>query len=226
MPKKELSEICINTKNGNKETIRCKSLLRIIPHKREVYDAIWQNKPVIAKIFLNRLQANRHLKREWDGLNTLQQLRLTSPSPLFFGTTDDGRSVLVTEKITGSVSALDAFHNTADKEQKFKLLSIVCRELAKENQSGVLQKDLHLGNFLIKNDIVYALDVAQMHFLNHPLTKAQSISQLAFPVSHFADDTDAIKKLGVEYFNARDWQFEKSDEESLNSEIEIGRAHV
>lgn len=72
---------------------------------------------------------------------------------------------------------------------------------------------------MIKNDVVYAVDTAQMHFFNRPLTKTESISQLAFLATHFADDAVAVKKLGKVYFETRNWQFEKSDEDALNKLI-------
>jgi len=220
MSNKKSSELIVNTQDGGRENVRCVSLLRIVPGKREVYDAIWQNKPVIAKIFFDRLRAKRHLKRELEGLNNLKKLKINAPEVLLSGTTDEGERILVTEKITGSVSAIDAFLAAAGKEEKLKLLLAVCREIARENESGVLQKDLHLGNFLIKENNIYAIDVAQMRFFNRALTRAQSTGQLAFPASHLADELDAVKDMAEEYFKTRGWPFEKSDENILLMDIE------
>ncbi len=204
---------------GKAESLTCISVLRSVPGRREVYDALWNDKPVIAKVFYHKISARRHLKREWRGLSLLQERRLDAPRALLRGQTEDDRWVLVLEKIPDTVTAVDAFDKMTDKEQRLNLLSAACRQVAMQNEKGVLQKDLHLGNFLLKNSKFYALDAAQMIFLQRTLTKCESISQLAFLASYFADDDESVKKLGNDYFNARKQKFEQSDHELLQREI-------
>lgn len=58
------------------------------------------------------------------------------------------------EKIADSPTALDIFNKASGKEAKLNLLMLVCRELARQHRSGVLQRDLHLGNFVVDGDKV------------------------------------------------------------------------
>ena len=110
--------------NKRTERLLCTALLRIIPGKREVYDALWDNRTVIAKVFSHKINARRHLKREWRGLSRLQKRALNSPAPLFYGKTENGRWVVVTEKIANSSTILDVLQKTQHPAKKLDLLAV------------------------------------------------------------------------------------------------------
>ncbi|MHC4571364.1 MAG: lipopolysaccharide kinase InaA family protein [Planctomycetota bacterium] len=214
-----------NTSSDNKEeSLTCSALLRAIPGRREVYDALWNGRGVIVKVFSHKISAKRHLKREWRGLSLLQRRGLNSPEPLFTGRTEDGRWAVVVEKVADLSTVLDILNEIADKTQKLELLVLVCKEVAKQHSKGVLQKDLHFGNFLLGGDKVFALDVGQMQFFSRQISRKRSISQLASLVCYLAaSDTESIAKLCREYFKARGWRFRKSDEALLQRQVTAHR---
>jgi tRNA A-37 threonylcarbamoyl transferase component Bud32 len=201
------------TSSKNKEeSLSCTALLRSIPGRRKVYDALWNNKSVIVKVFSHKISSRRHLKREWEGLNKLTELELSSPKPLFYGKTEDGQPAVVVEKIADSSTVLDALQKTPEPAKKLDLLVLVCKELAKQHTKGVLQKDLHLGNFLLADDRVFLLDPGQMRFLRCEADRKIGISQLAMLANYLPDsDTASIEKLCQEYFSARGWHPGESD---------------
>ncbi|MHC4205803.1 MAG: BUD32 family EKC/KEOPS complex subunit, partial [Planctomycetota bacterium] len=157
----------------------CTDLFRIIPGRRAIYDARWNDKSVVAKVFSHKIHARRHLRKEWRGLIQLQKLGLSSPKPLFNGRTEDGQLIIVLEKIAESATVLDVLNKTNEKQKLTDLLIRVYRELAKQHSKGVLQKDLHLGNFLLAGDRIYALDPGKMQFFRHQIPRKKGISQLA-----------------------------------------------
>ncbi len=212
-----MAELPINLKIENSlnpeklESVECRSLLRNVPGNRQIYDGRWNDKAVIVKIFSKKFFAHHHLKREWQGLNFLHKGRLNAPEPLFFGRTTDRRWAIVTGKIADSSTALEVFNSAEDDRDRFRILVLVCKELAKQNSKGVLQKDLHLGNFLVSKDTVYALDPARMKFFHQPLCRSKSISQLALFSCYLSDyDIELFGKLCKEYFDARDWRFDQT----------------
>jgi tRNA A-37 threonylcarbamoyl transferase component Bud32 len=209
---------------NKEEPLTCTALLRTVPGNREVYDGLWNDRGVIVKVFSHKIRAKRHLKREWRGLSQLKERELGSPEPLFYGQTEDGRWAVVVEKIADSSIALDAFNKTTDKLKKLDLLVLVCKELAKQHSKGVLQKDLHFGNFLMSSDKVFALDPGQMRFLSQPLSRRKSISQLALLARCLpASDTESIARLCQEYFNIRGWELGRSDEPFLQKQLTAHR---
>ncbi len=206
------------------ERLLCTALLRVVPGRRKVYDAIWNDKSVIAKVFSHKIIAKRHLKREWQGLSLLQKRELSSPAPLFYGHTEDGLWAVVVQKIAESSTVLDVFQETHKPAKKLDLLVLVCKELAKQHNKGVLQKDLHLGNFLLGGDKVFALDTGQMRFSRRELDRKNSIPPLAMLVSCLPDtNTESIATLCEEYFKARGWHFQKLDESSFQKQLAVHR---
>jgi len=93
---------------GKKESLLCNALLRSIPGRRKVMDAIWNGKSVVVKIFSDKFRSKRHLKREWKGLINLKNRKLNVPEPLFCGRTENYDWAIVTEKISGSLTAMEA----------------------------------------------------------------------------------------------------------------------
>jgi tRNA A-37 threonylcarbamoyl transferase component Bud32 len=198
--------------NNRQESLRCLALLRAISGRRRVYDALWNNREVIVKVFPHKISANRHLKREWRGLCLLRERGLNAPEPLFFGKTVDGSLVVVMEKITDSSTAIDVFNKATSPAAKLNLLILACKELAKQHSKGVLQKDLHLGNFLLQGENLFTVDPAQMCFLPRQANRSESIPQLALLASALAEeDVEGVKSLCEEYAAARSWKFSPAD---------------
>lgn len=209
------------------ERLLCTALLRVVPGKRKVYDAIWNDKSVIAKVFSHKFSARRHLKREWKGLSLLVSRGLSAPEPLFYGHTEDGRWAVVVQKIAESSTVLDIFQETHEPAKKLDLLVLVCKELAKQHNKGVLQKDLHLGNFLLGGDKVFAFDTGQMRFSRRELDRKNSIPQLAMLAFCLPDtNTESIATLCEEYFKARGWHFGKPDESSFQKQLAVHRKRM
>jgi tRNA A-37 threonylcarbamoyl transferase component Bud32 len=203
---------CTSSKN-KEESLQCTSLLRAVPGKRATYDAKWKDTNVIVKVFSHKIKARIHLERELNGLKQLQKRGLNSTRALFSGKTDNGNWAVVLEKIVDSATVLDVLAETTDKNKQMDLLRRICRELAKQHSKGVLQKDLHLENFLVSNEQIYSIDPSQMVFLPDQISREKSISQLVLLVLSLpSSDAKLVKIICEEYFRARGWQFGKADE--------------
>ncbi|MBN2270398.1 MAG: hypothetical protein JXN61_07285 [Sedimentisphaerales bacterium] len=209
------------------ESVLCNRCLRTIPGRREVYDGVWGGRSVVVKVFSRGIGAAGRLRKELDGLRRLEACGVNTPRLLFYGKTPDGRLAAVTEKIVDSPTIIDAFSKAGTKSEKMDLLVRLCPELAGQHIKGVLQKDLHLGNFLMDEKKTYALDPGQMRFLGHAVGRAASISQLALLTRSLpADDTESVSRLAREYFAARGWSFEKTDDAQLRKQMALHTKRV
>ncbi|MHC4763175.1 MAG: lipopolysaccharide kinase InaA family protein [Planctomycetota bacterium] len=198
--------------NNRQESLRCLALLRAISGRRRVYDALWNNREVIVKVFPHKISAARHLKREWRGLSLLRERGLNAPEPLFFGKTEDSDLAVVMEKIADSSTAIDVFNRATNPAARFNLLILTCKELAKQHSRGVLQKDLHLGNFLLQGEDLFTVDPAQMRFLPRQASRREAIPQLALLASALTEeDVEELTTLCEEYAAARSWKFSPAD---------------
>jgi len=208
--------------------LTCLGLLRGLEKKREVLDATWNGRPVIVKVFSSPKRAQYHVEREWQGLTQLRLRGLNAPKPLFTGTTEKGEHALVTEKITDARTIQEIWCDIKSRDEKIRLLAAVCRELAVMHTNGVVQTDLHLGNFLKKGDKLYALDAAQMIFLKTRAGKKRAISQLAALLAFvpFEGHKGTFNLLCEEYARVRKWKFTKSDIKALLSRVKAFRKHA
>ncbi|MBN2138819.1 MAG: glycosyltransferase [Sedimentisphaerales bacterium] len=202
------------------ESLLCKVILRAIPGNREVYDAIWNDRNVVLKVFARRLGANRRVNKEWNRLHLLRSRGLNAPEPLFRGKTRDGRYAIAIDKIVDSHTTLDAFNAASDEAERTNLLMLLCRELAKQHDKGVMQEDLHLGNFLLKDDKVFLIDPGQIKFFSQPVTRKNGISHLAWLARYLpSEHTEQIIALCREYLSVRGWDFGIADEEMFRKKL-------
>ncbi|MBC8218891.1 MAG: hypothetical protein H8E73_10535 [Planctomycetes bacterium] len=217
----ELQIDCIPSDKGA-ESVLCREYLRVVPGRREVYDSVWDGRSVVVKVFSRGIGAAGRLRKELEGLQRLETCRVNTPKLLFYGKTSDGRFAVVTEKIADSSTVMDVFSKAGTKAEQADLLVRLSRELAGQHIKGLLQEDLHLGNFLLDREKIYALDPGQMRFFAQSVGRSKSISQLAMLARCLpADDTESVSRLAREYFAARRWSFEKDDETKLRQQIRL-----
>jgi tRNA A-37 threonylcarbamoyl transferase component Bud32 len=206
--------LTIEADSSSPETrcIRCVGLLRDLGVRRKVYEGTCADKAVVAKVFGHRIKSRYHMEREWRGLNMLASLDLAVPRALFCGRAEGVGWVVVTEKIADAQTVREIWDQTEDNGIKRELLCQVSRELARQHTKGVLQKDLHLGNFLVQGEKLFALDPAQMRFLHRPVDRNEAIDQLALLASFACEeDGDAAARVFEHYAQVRSWEFGPSD---------------
>jgi tRNA A-37 threonylcarbamoyl transferase component Bud32 len=207
-----------------KESVTCTAVLRVVPGRRYVYDALWNDMAVIVKVFSGKFNAKRRLKREWQGLTLLATCRLNAPEPLFYGKTKQDDYAMVMVKIVDSLTALEVFQKADNPQDKLNVMLQIGRELARQHSEGVLQTDPHLGNFLLKDGKVFATDSARIVFSSGEISKGKSLSQLAKLACWFSDDDiNSIEKLCDEYAGVRGWHIGKSGKLFIQRQMVIHR---
>ncbi|HOQ05880.1 MAG TPA: lipopolysaccharide kinase InaA family protein [Anaerohalosphaeraceae bacterium] len=166
-------------KTGHTAAVRCTVLLRRLSGVRYTYEGFCEGRPVIVKIFTSPLRGFLHFKREMRGLCRLAERGIPSPALLHSGKDPSGRWAMVLEKITPADDLANLLEKTEDPQQKAKLCLKWLDFVALMHQKGVLQKDLHPGNFLFNGSCLYALDSGTIHFRRSPVSVEQGLEQLA-----------------------------------------------
>ncbi len=144
--------------NSNSEPLLQQQMLRKIPGKRWVILAYWGDKQVVVKLFRKYRRAQQELIRA----QALQAAGIKTPAlvqhdwlqrhPLY---------ALIFEKVDPAI-AVDAVWWSSTAKQKKIILSQLILLIAELHEAGFTQNDLHLKNFLISNDEMYAIDAADM----------------------------------------------------------------
>ena len=143
------------------EIITLERLLRVLPGKRIVGEARWRDRHVLAKLFVAR-HNNRHWERERQGLESLRTANISTPGVVAAGRLDGGGHYLLTEFLQDSRtlaehwSAMESLPPESPAAQE--LLQPAFALLGRLHAAGLLQNDLHLGNFLAYRNELFVID--------------------------------------------------------------------
>jgi len=210
----------INTHSpaGRCEKVLCHSVLRALGKTRMVYDATWGGRRIVLKVFSKFGKARHHAMREWRGLEQLQARKINSPEPLFCGRCPEGW-VVATAWLDDAIAAEELWKAAETTERKVQIVGLIATELARHHDRGILQTDMHLGNFMIRGKEVFAIDPAMIRFVNNPIDRRESIRQLAQLAVLLPEGSGSpIESVFREYAAARSWTVGPQDVEQLHRE--------
>ena len=149
----------IQLENTTEENfVQCEELLRSLPGKRLVYKGSWRGQSVIVKLFIDPRSALRHWDRESAGVKAIKDACVPTPDLLFSGQTDEGVPVLVFDFLPNAQTAKEVWDSSGTLEKKAKLLRHLVELVGSLHDAGLVQEDLHLENFLVSGQQIYAID--------------------------------------------------------------------
>lgn len=132
-------------------------VVRLVPKRRLVCRATWQQQAVYAKLFVGKSHA-RYAARDARGVQCLTQAGILTPPLLHQAQlVSPETSVLIYQAIADSQNAKIAYAQ-ASPNQRVALLMQLMQTLAAHHQVGVLQTDIYLSNFLVAGERIYTID--------------------------------------------------------------------
>lgn len=154
--------------------IEFKSLARVLPGRRVSGLAEFQDESHFVKVFLGP-QARRYWRREMLGAQWLANADVPSPALLRQGAMAGEGGVGYVCLFAPLAQARTVFDD--DGQAMAEIVDLV----ATMHQAGLLQSDVHLGNFLRNGDAMYAVDtdsirraqLLRVHFANLGMLLAQ-----------------------------------------------------
>ncbi len=166
--KSQLSELCV---------------VRHLPNRRLVCRAKWGDTHVYIKLFFGK-NYNRYARRDEMGVQYLIEANLLTPSLLHTENLPSGKGcMLIFQAIENSENAETLWRKLADKA-RLKLEKQLVKTVAHHHQASLLQTDLHLKNFLVKDEAIYTLDGDGIRKYAH-LTQQQALKNLSILLSKF-----------------------------------------
>lgn len=156
-------------------------LLRVLPGKRVVGEAELDGRRVLAKLFIAP-ESERHWRRESLGVEALRAANLATPEVLVAGALAEGGYALLTKFHADAESLATAWASVKDSSVDdhviMGVLSPVLGVLAHMHLAGLLQEDLHLGNFLRTADSLLVIDGDSVKDFGRPLEAAEAANNL------------------------------------------------
>lgn len=174
--------------------IQLERLLRVLPGKRVVGAGTLEGEAALIKLFIAPGSA-RHWQREADGLAALQDAALPTPAVLAAGPlAGEGHAVLTA--FLADAEALSTLWQRSpadDVEARLALLTPALTLLRRAHAAGLMQSDLHLGNFLVSGGQLWMIDgdaVQGPQAPGVPLSSAAATANLALLLAQFAPEFD------------------------------------
>ncbi|MCC7515784.1 MAG: hypothetical protein IT470_00420 [Pseudomonadales bacterium] len=127
-------------------TLQCSQILRLLPGKRLVLRADYEQQPVLAKLFFDTANWQKEIQR----YQILRDTGIRTPKLLAHYAVEEGGVCLYS--FIDDATALDAAWQQGSDEQKRLWLDQLQHCLQTLWQRHLLQEDLHLGNFLLRTD--------------------------------------------------------------------------
>lgn len=136
-------------------------LLRVLPGKRIVGEAEVDGQRVLAKLFIASA-SRRHWQQERDGIDALQQAKIATPDLVAALAINGGGHALLTNYLESADSLADlwagvAAHPAGDAAA-LAVLTPALALLGQMHRCGLIQEDLHLGNFLRSDGRLFVID--------------------------------------------------------------------
>lgn len=153
-------------------------LVRRVPGKRDVYRAKWQNQHVYAKVFIGKNHAY-YASRDLNGVQSLADAGIETPPLLTQSKLRDVQAqALVFQAIAQAQNAEEAWRSS-DDAARFDVARRLVTALARHHQAGLIQTDLYLKNFLVREDKIYTLDGDGIRRLPRLFRKHHRLANLA-----------------------------------------------
>lgn len=213
------SPFSLTLADGSK--LKINEVIRVMPGKRLVGFAEWNNEQVVAKLFFDVKHGSRHVKTDSQGIALLKERKVPTPTLLFQGEAADSRiKVLLFEKLVDAVNLDLCWEQKKNIEEVMPQLKAVVVELATQHVTGVIQHDLHMKNFMLTEKVIYTLDGGQVEGFLHMLDKKQSMENLALFLSQLGMGVEDYQEaLFRHYAHARGWRLKDQDVKEMFLQI-------
>lgn len=208
------------------DPLECSTLYRCIPQKRVACLGRWRDRLVFAKIFLDRRRAGIHAAREQRGCELLKVARVASPTLLFHTKIEAAEiQVLLFEHVPNGTNGETLWNAAPHTNKKLILLQLVSL-IAGHHKAGIVQRDLHLDNFLFAYDTIYTLDAADIVGKRQTPTSKKGLDNLALLLAQLQPEYDAwLDDAFTEYYKTRGTEAGPGDRALLQKALLRWRRH-
>lgn len=202
-------KILAKDRMGRYTPFTCQKIVRCLPEKRISCIGKWQDKTVFAKLFIAKQRAKIHCSRERKGVELLHSKQINAPKILHLATALNNEvHIIIFDFIAEAVSAQTAWDNASTKAQQLLFKKLVTL-IAEHHNKGIIQADLHLGNFLLRDDVIFSLDGSDISHSKIKLQRALDNLALFFAQFYPANDTH-IERAFLHYGALRNWVTKQS----------------
>lgn len=208
--------------DGMAHALRVDSVLRLLPGKRVVLRGCLDDRDVAVKLFVAGASSARHIARERLGFERVRAAGLPTPRLLGRCVTECGRfEGLAFEFIGDAVDLAQRWPAFDDAAKSAWLERLFDAMLQLHQLGGAYQEDIHLGNFLLREDQLYVLDLGSIVARGAPLPRAHCINNIGQLIAQLDIGERPLADVAVaRYFKQCGWDGDPALREALRRAID------
>lgn len=193
--------------------IYAEEIVRIVPGRRMLVFGTWRGMPVAAKLFFDKKNAKRQAEADANGIKLMQEYKIPTPILHYRGSGyEQPVEALVFERIAKGKDLYNLWQHRESDQAITPILHAVMIELATQHVMGLVQEDMHLGNYLIAGKLIYTLDGGDIKSTKSLLPKKESMQNLALLLSQLGAGIQSLQEnLFLHYARARGWLLKSMD---------------
>lgn len=215
----------LSVDQNNSDFLECEEIVRCLPKRRLACIGQWRGGTVFVKLFFDLKRARIHWLREEAGARALRDRGIQTPDLIHSHFQATENIYLLIFEYIESARAVAAVWNESTNDQKQEILDTLVDVLIEHHRVGILQSDLHLGNFLLAGGSVFTLDGAGIVSMDAPMDKSASLLNLANLLAQLESDCDRwIDPVYDSYASARLWPLVKAEKERFANLVKKRRA--
>lgn len=158
-------------------------VMRYVPNRRCVCQAIWQGQSVYVKLFFGN-KASQYALRDIHGANCLQQANLLTPQLLNHSKLMQVEGFAVIFEEIMPVENAEVVILRSNETAQLILAKQLVSTVAEHHNNKLIQTDMYLKNFLIQHQAVYSIDGDGIRRFNL-LSKQKALANLSQLLSKF-----------------------------------------
>ena len=184
-----------------------KACVREVPGKRRVFQGFWDGKSAYLKVFEHPSSAKKHYERELKGLNLFTKNKVLTPEILWHGRLKEisdfkiksDSYAIVTKSVENNISFNEYYQNNNDRKKALKELFEIIQN---HHKTGLIQNDIHPGNFIVSGEDIYSLDGDT---LIESSSKEEQLKNFALLLAQFpVSDNDLLVSTLAEVYSLPD----------------------
>ena len=206
---------------GQHIKIEIHRVFRLLPGKRIVGLAKCGDSEILVKLFLGR-HARRYAAKERRGIEKIQSAGVRSPRFHWQASFKNGKGeALAMEYLGDSTSLQDRWDCASEDDERVDVLTRAMIIIAKLHNQGVVQKDIHLANFLMNQGRIYTIDGGEVvRKSTPPLPEKESLENLSWFFAQFFPRFDDLVQVVLPAYDAvRGWNADPARVIDLHSQI-------
>jgi tRNA A-37 threonylcarbamoyl transferase component Bud32 len=172
--------------DGRSHDLDALAVLRLLPGKRVVMRGIFRERAVAIKLFVKSNSSARHIAREQAGYEQVRAVGLQCPRLLAHFVSRCGRfEGLIYEFLVDATDLAQCWPRFDPAQKRQWLRRLVDAMLQMHQRAGACQQDIHLGNFMFRDDQLYILDLGSIAIGSAPLPQPRCIDNLGQLIAQF-----------------------------------------